>query len=238
MADDRSRAVKLEIGEGKPSISSRSSEHREAGETIATEYRGEKITVGFIAAYLNDVFNSFDEEEISFEIKNGESAAMFTINSPYQDRCLAMREKALGPDHPDTASSLSNLAVLYYEQGKYTEAEPLCKRALAMREKALGPDHPDTATSLSNLGLIYRAQGKYVEAEPLYKRALSIREKALGPDHPDTAFSLNDLANLYYMQGRTLIRRWRIKQAVVYGGRNTVRSMQSLRGNEGKEGRE
>jgi len=30
---------------------------------------------------------------------------------------------ALGPDHPDVAMSLNNLAALYSNQGKYAEAE-------------------------------------------------------------------------------------------------------------------
>ena len=115
---------------------------------------------------------------------------------------LAIREQALGPDHPDTAQSLNNLAALYYAQGRYAEAEPLYRRALAIREQALGPDHPDTAQSLNNLAALYYAQGRYAEAEPLYRRALAIREQALGPDHPDTAQSLNNLAALYYAQGR------------------------------------
>jgi hypothetical protein len=37
-------------------------------------------------------------------------------------RSLAIREKALGPDHPDTALSLNNLAELYRNQGRYEEA--------------------------------------------------------------------------------------------------------------------
>ena len=37
-------------------------------------------------------------------------------------RSLAIREKALGPDHPDVATSLDNLAKLYQAQGKYAEA--------------------------------------------------------------------------------------------------------------------
>ena len=69
---------------------------------------------------------------------------------------LAIREKALGPDHPDVAQALNNLAVLYYKQGRYAEAEPLYKRALAIGEKALGPDHPDVATALNNLAELYR----------------------------------------------------------------------------------
>ena len=92
--------------------------------------------------------------------------------------------------------------MLYTDQGRYAEAEPLYKRSLAISEKALGPDHPDVGTSLNNLAVLYQAQGRYAEAEPLYKRSLAIREKALGPDHPDVGTSLNNLAVLYQAQGR------------------------------------
>jgi tetratricopeptide (TPR) repeat protein len=43
---------------------------------------------------------------------------------------LKIREKALGPEHPDVAESLNNLALLYEVQGKYVEAEPLYKQSL------------------------------------------------------------------------------------------------------------
>ena len=66
---------------------------------------------------------------------------------------LAIREKALGPDHPDVATSLYDLAELYQVQGQYAKAEPLYQRALAIREKALGPDHPDVASSLNGLAV-------------------------------------------------------------------------------------
>jgi tetratricopeptide (TPR) repeat protein len=52
---------------------------------------------------------------------------------PLYQRVLAIIEKALGPDHPDTASSLNNLALIYHAQRKYAEAEHLTKRALATR---------------------------------------------------------------------------------------------------------
>jgi tetratricopeptide (TPR) repeat protein len=99
---------------------------------------------------------------------------------------LAISEKMLGPGHPDTATSLNNLAALYDSQGTYIKAEPLYIRALAIREKALGPDHPDTATSLNNLAGLYASQGAYAKAEPLYLRALAIFEKTLGSNHPNT----------------------------------------------------
>jgi CHAT domain-containing protein len=56
---------------------------------------------------------------------------------------VAIREKALGRDHPDVALSLNNLALLYQNEDRYADAEPLFKRLLAIREKALGRDHPD-----------------------------------------------------------------------------------------------
>ena len=127
---------------------------------------------------------------------------LFEETEPLLQRSLAIKEKALGPDHPSVATTLNNLAGLYESQGRYEEAEPLYQRALAIWEKALGPDHPSVASTLNNLAALYRSQGRYEEAEPLYQRSLAIKEKALGPDHPSVASTLNNLAALYRSQGR------------------------------------
>src|SRR5262245_15282846 len=58
-------------------------------------------------------------------------------------RLLAIREKTLGPDHPDLARSLDFLAGLYRTQGPFGAAEPLYRRSLAIHEKALGSEHPN-----------------------------------------------------------------------------------------------
>ena len=88
-------------------------------------------------------------------------------------------EKALGPDHPDTATALNNLAELYYSMGDYAKAEPLYQRALKIDEKALGPDHPDTATALNNLALLKIDLGEAKDAIPLATRAQQAEEKYL-----------------------------------------------------------
>ncbi|MEK7995788.1 MAG: tetratricopeptide repeat protein, partial [Planctomycetota bacterium] len=90
--------------------------------------------------------------------------AQYGEAEPLYRRALAIREEACGPEHPDTAASLNNLASLYYYQGRYGEAEPLYRRALDIREKTFGPEHPDTATSLNNLASLYYYQGRYGEA--------------------------------------------------------------------------
>ena len=111
-------------------------------------------------------------------------------------RLLSFRVKVLGPDHPDVATSLNNLAALLKTQGKYAEAEPLYRRALAIDEKALGKDHPDVAIDLNNLALLLKTQGKFAATEPLFRRALAIDEKALGKDHPTTVTIRSNLNSL------------------------------------------
>ncbi len=127
--------------------------------------------------------------------------AAYTRARPLFERTLAIREKALGPAHPDTAASLNNLAALLQAQGDLAAARPLYERALAIYEKAFGPEHPDTATSLNNLASLLQYQRDFAAARPLYERALTIRGKALGPEHRVTADSLNNLASLLQYQG-------------------------------------
>jgi tetratricopeptide (TPR) repeat protein len=92
----------------------------------------------------------------------------------------------LGPEHPETAAAVNNLASVLHAQGDLAGAQPLYKRALEIAENALGPEHPNTAMALSNLAALLYAQGDLAGALPLYERALAIYEKKLGPEHPDT----------------------------------------------------
>jgi tetratricopeptide (TPR) repeat protein len=105
--------------------------------------------------------------------------------------------------HPDVGSTLSNLGLVYRDQGKYVEAEELLKRALAVREKALGASHAYVGATLNNLALVHRDQGKDAEAEGLFERALAIRETALGASHPDVARTLSNMAILYEARGES-----------------------------------
>ena len=108
----------------------------------------------------------------------------------------------LGPEHPDTLTSMNNLAIVYYEQGKYAQAEALHSQTLEIRRRVLGPEHPDTLASMNNLAIVYYEQGKYAQAEALYSQTLEIQRRVLGPEHPDTLTSMNNLANVYYDAGQ------------------------------------
>ncbi|MEH2379316.1 MAG: tetratricopeptide repeat protein, partial [Nostoc sp.] len=44
---------------------------------------------------------------------------------PLAERMLAIHKQISGEEHPDVATSLNNLALLYKSQGRYADAEPL-----------------------------------------------------------------------------------------------------------------
>ena len=75
-------------------------------------------------------------------------------------RAIAIGEKALGPEHPNLAIRLNNLANLYSEQGKYEEAESLFKRAITIDEKALGPEHPNSVMDRGNYAALLRRRNE------------------------------------------------------------------------------
>ena len=59
-----------------------------------------------LVATLNDQAESYKEE------------GRYADAEPLYKRVLAISQKALGPDHPDVAQSLNNLADLYSAQGR------------------------------------------------------------------------------------------------------------------------
>ena len=60
-------------------------------------------------------------------------------------RALAIDEKSYGPEHPNVARDLNNLALLLQATNRLGEAEPLMKRALVILFKfthETGHPHP------------------------------------------------------------------------------------------------
>ena len=128
----------------------------------------------------------------------GQYAAAETIHR----QALLLREGSLWNEHPDTLTSMNNLADVLDSQGKYEEAESMNRQTLVRREKVLGPEHSDTLMSMNNLAVVLDNQGKYKEAESMNRQTLVRREKVLGPEHPDTLMSMSNLAVVLDSQGK------------------------------------
>jgi tetratricopeptide (TPR) repeat protein len=96
---------------------------------------------------------------------------------------LAVREDAVGPDHPDVATACHILGAMYMEREKYAEAEPLLQRALEIRTRNFGPSHSDVASTIDDLATLYRAQGRRIEADSL-REGLPPAESPAPPSPP------------------------------------------------------
>jgi len=64
----------------------------------------------------------------------------------------------LGEEHPDTLTSMNNLALTHHTKGRLIAAEELYTQALERRKKVLGKEHPDTLMSISSLASVYTDQ--------------------------------------------------------------------------------
>lgn len=105
---------------------------------------------------------------------------------------LALREKRLGPDHPTTAATLHELALLAWVDGDLELGAARAERALAIRERVLGPDHLDTARSIAALARLALMRGDGAAAKTGFERALEIAERA-APASQEQARWLNNL---------------------------------------------
>jgi len=64
-------------------------------------------------------------------------------------QALKINEKALGKNHPDIATDLENLALLFQAQGRYPESISLYKRALEIKKKAFSTNHIAVAKTMN-----------------------------------------------------------------------------------------
>lgn len=109
----------------------------------------------------------------------------------------------MDPQHPDKARLLNNLADLYYNQGRYADAEPLCREVLALLKQQLGDRHPIVAKKTNDLAYLVEQQGRPTEAEPIYRQALAIYQQLTSDRHlDDLVVSLNNAVNLLIQQQR------------------------------------
>ncbi len=112
--------------------------------------------------------------------------------------------RELRQTNPTLPATLSTLAHLYREWGKYSEARQLYERELAYWQKVFehGP-HPFVASVLEKIGEFFVVHGKFEEAEDYYNQAIKIREhlNGDGEGNLELAHCLDQLAGVKLSQG-------------------------------------
>jgi serine/threonine protein kinase len=118
-----------------------------------------------------------------------------------QQSALALKEKALGRDHPDVGASEGNVAVVLQALGRNQEALEHEDRSVEILQKGLGAGHPELATQLSNRGEILNALGRYRDARASFEKARIIWERELGLDNRNLAYALTGIGISYISEG-------------------------------------
>jgi hypothetical protein len=74
-------------------------------------------------------------------------------------QALTLQEASTGPNHPEVANILNNLAIVCELNGKLTDAEACYRRAYAIATSSLPPGDPFVTTSRENLEQFCTARG-------------------------------------------------------------------------------
>lgn len=123
--------------------------------------------------------------------------------APILSRCLSIRQKAYGTNHPKTAKVLEHLCEAYIAQGKYQMAQPLADQLVEARMAALGPSDPKVADALEMLANCYEKVAKPNKSDTNYKKALTIREKFAKEQPAQLAACLKSYAALLKGMGQS-----------------------------------
>jgi len=98
-------------------------------------------------------------------------------------------------DWKSTAAPLSNLSVLYGNEGRYAESVASIRQAIEIQQKYLPSDHPDLLLSEYNYGGALENNHQFVDAEPIFRQLIAARLRVLGPDNQFTLIAQQGLAD-------------------------------------------
>jgi CHAT domain-containing protein/Tfp pilus assembly protein PilF len=113
---------------------------------------------------------------VEAQLENGKGGTSATLR--LAERVVQLKEQHLGPGHPDTTVSLTNLGTAHEQRGEFTAAVRQHERALAIRVAALGPNDPRVADSLDHLALALIHLERFQEAKRRLDESQGIRERS------------------------------------------------------------
>mmetsp|Transcript_64375 Transcript_64375/g.75490 ORF Transcript_64375/g.75490 Transcript_64375/m.75490 type:complete len:463 (-) Transcript_64375:96-1484(-) len=166
--------------------------------------------------------------QIQFSIRDLHHAGQFTEALEATVVLIEKCESHFGVNHPVTASSYNNAAVMHKNLGDYDLSRECYRKALDVYGVIVGKDHANYAMALNNLGNLDRAQSSSLElnaedgqgasdanmtiwnnkiqllqsAVEHLTEALSIRMNELGDDHPHTVLSMTNLGGAISSQAQ------------------------------------
>jgi CHAT domain-containing protein len=124
-----------------------------------------------------DEIARLEKQLLDQQVKGGFVPALRTARKIH-----ALKDKKLGPDHPDTVRALEDVARFMSSTGDFVGAQKIQQQLLARAEKKFGKDAPETLPALESLASGYWVAQRYDEADRLYQRILALHKKKDGAE--------------------------------------------------------
>jgi len=123
-----------------------------------------------------------------------------------------LTKRVSGPDHPNVAIRLNNLAQLWQDMNRLGGAEPLYRRALAIHEKSSARRIRRLPTASTTLRICCGSRTGWRRPNRSIAGRWRLPRTVSAPAHPEVATDLNNLAGLLRATNRLaeaepLIRR-------------------------------
>ncbi len=111
------------------------------------------------------------------------------------NRARATQAEIFVGDHPDQASTLRALALVYRQQDRFEEGVQAIREALRIDRSILGEDHPNIDDHLFSLAGLHKEAGELREALEIYRGILERDRERFG-DHNYVALDMGNIAGI------------------------------------------
>ena len=130
-------------------------------------------------------------------------------------KCVAIRTKVLGEEHPYTIFTYEGLGIAYNAIGEYDKASAYLEKCIALRTKLLGEEHPNLAETYSIVADNFASKGLMDKAIESYKKSLKAN-RYRQPYRFDSVFWVINLSSTLEKYSKTLVRKYKETKEMVY----------------------
>jgi serine/threonine-protein kinase len=130
-----------------------------------------------------------------------DSLGLFEPAERHLRAALETRRRVLGPEHPDVARSLTELASHMRGRGDLASAESRLREAVAIFDRLGRTDSLEAVVARSELASVLDQLGQSDEGERLHRETLAAKRRLLGNEHHLVAESLNNLGVVLGQKG-------------------------------------
>lgn len=172
------------------------------------DYESAEETNKQVLAILKNALGTVEHVKVASAM-NELALAKYYNNKPKKEVLAIFQEareiikRNLGQKNPAYAESLVNLALVYIDLDKYSDADDLLSEANSIwtDKSKLGKNNVNSAEIYLLKGDVAKKQKRLNDALKYYDNAASIYKNIFGEQHPDYVYALSRSARIYYIKG-------------------------------------